>query len=102
MNICIRVITVVVSMLFVVSLCAQAWARAPMVRQDNTEPEKEYKEKQEIQTPKVPRVVKCGPKTATIVGTNGNDNMQGTPGDDVIHGLGGNDVIYGGGGNDWI
>jgi len=52
--------------------------------------------------PGVFKALKCQGKIATIVGTNGNDNMQGTPGDDVILGLGGNDTIYGGGGNDRI
>jgi Ca2+-binding RTX toxin-like protein len=44
----------------------------------------------------------CGGSPATIVGTQGDDNLQGTEGDDVIDGLGGNDTIDGGGGNDLI
>jgi predicted alpha/beta hydrolase family esterase len=44
----------------------------------------------------------CQGLTATIVGTDGNDQLRGTPGDDVIVGLAGNDVIRGEGGNDVI
>jgi Ca2+-binding RTX toxin-like protein len=44
----------------------------------------------------------CSGKTATIVGTAGNDSLPGTDGDDVINGLGGMDTIDGGGGNDVI
>lgn len=44
----------------------------------------------------------CGGRTATIVGTDGNDDLQGTSGPDVIVGLGGNDTISGFGGNDVI
>lgn len=44
----------------------------------------------------------CGGKTATIVGTPGNDVLTGTPGADVIQALGGNDIVYGKGGNDII
>lgn len=53
--------------------------------------------------------LRCGGRTATIVGTEGPDALQGTPGSDVIvglggadriRGLGGNDVLCGGGGND--
>ncbi len=42
----------------------------------------------------------CDGRTATIVGTSGNDHLHGTPGDDVIVGLGGDDRIRGGGGDD--
>ena len=49
-----------------------------------------------------PLAIKCAGKTATIVGTTGNDVIQGTQGDDVIAGLGGNDKILGLGGNDTI
>ena len=49
-----------------------------------------------------PIVIKCAGKTATIVGTPGDDFINGTAGDDVIVGLGGNDIINGGGGNDII
>ncbi len=45
---------------------------------------------------------KCGAKTATIVGTSGNNTITATAGRDVISALGGNDVIAGGGGNDVI
>jgi Ca2+-binding RTX toxin-like protein len=38
----------------------------------------------------------CSGKQATIVGTDGADQITGTPGADVIVGLGGNDVIKGG------
>ena len=44
----------------------------------------------------------CQGLVATIVGTDGNDQLRGTPGDDVIVGLAGNDVIRGEGGNDVI
>jgi Ca2+-binding RTX toxin-like protein len=45
---------------------------------------------------------KCLGVVATIVGTEGNNNLIGTPGDDVIAGLGGDDRIDGKGGNDLI
>lgn len=44
--------------------------------------------------------LKCGGKTATMVGTEGNDRLTGTVGVDVIVGRGGNDVIEGRGGAD--
>ena len=44
----------------------------------------------------------CKGKTATIIGTSGNDTITGTPGPDVIIGLAGNDTIDGKGGNDTI
>ncbi len=44
----------------------------------------------------------CHGYTATIVGTNGSNEINGTSGRDVIVGLGGNDEIDGGSGNDWI
>jgi Ca2+-binding RTX toxin-like protein len=53
----------------------------------------------------------CFGRQATIVGTNGRDNLRGTPGRDVIvgkgkrdriNGRGGNDLICGGGGGDLI
>jgi Ca2+-binding RTX toxin-like protein len=44
----------------------------------------------------------CFGKTATIVGTTGNDVLLGTSGDDVIVGLAGNDYIEGRGGVDLI
>ncbi len=47
-----------------------------------------------------PPPVRCDGRTATIVGTNGNDHLVGTPDNDFIHGLGGNDIITGLGGND--
>jgi dipeptidyl aminopeptidase/acylaminoacyl peptidase len=46
--------------------------------------------------------VRCGGKTATIVGTTGNDVLTGTRKRDVIAGLAGNDRIRGGGGRDLI
>ena len=45
-------------------------------------------------------VATCHGRTATVVGTSGNDHLHGTPGDDVIVGLGGDDRIRGGGGDD--
>jgi uncharacterized delta-60 repeat protein len=47
-----------------------------------------------------PPHVKCGPKLATQVGTNGNDTISGTSQPDVIAGLGGNDTLKGLGQND--
>ena len=44
----------------------------------------------------------CEGRTATIVGTPGNDILAGTEGTDIIAGLGGNDRISGFGGNDLI
>lgn len=44
----------------------------------------------------------CDGKTATIIGTEGDDMLMGTAGDDVIVGLGGNDYINGKGGLDVI
>ena len=44
----------------------------------------------------------CNGLEATIIGTEGRDNLRGTPGDDVIVGLGGPDRIVGLGGNDTI
>ena len=49
-----------------------------------------------------PREWYCDGKIATILGTEGNDNLAGTEGNDVIVGLGGNDTIDGKGGNDLI
>ena len=46
--------------------------------------------------------VMCLGRVATIIGTEGDDNIRGSKGDDVIAGLGGNDRINGGGGNDII
>jgi hypothetical protein len=48
------------------------------------------------------QAVRCGGRTATIVGTSGPDRLVGTSGPDVIVGLGGADVIIGRGGNDRI
>ena len=45
---------------------------------------------------------RCNGVVATIVGTNGNDEIKGTNGRDVIVARGGNDEIYGRGGNDLI
>jgi Ca2+-binding RTX toxin-like protein len=44
----------------------------------------------------------CAGRTATIVGTEGNDRLRGTNGADVIVGLGGNDKIDGKKGDDFI
>jgi Ca2+-binding RTX toxin-like protein len=44
----------------------------------------------------------CGGKSATIVGTPGDDSLTGTQGADVIVGLSGDDLINGLGGNDRI
>ena len=44
----------------------------------------------------------CNGLQATVVGTDGDDNLVGTSGDDVIAGLGGDDVVLGGEGNDTI
>jgi len=46
--------------------------------------------------------VTCEGETATITGTNGNNDITGTSGDDVIAGLGGNDRIRALGGNDIV
>lgn len=42
----------------------------------------------------------CAGLSATIVGTDGPDQLTGTPGSDVIAGLGGNDTVDGGDGTD--
>jgi Ca2+-binding RTX toxin-like protein len=44
----------------------------------------------------------CNGEPATIVGTEGRDDIEGTSGRDVIVGLAGNDEIDGNGGNDVI
>jgi Ca2+-binding RTX toxin-like protein len=44
----------------------------------------------------------CAGKTATIVGTSGDDELRGTRRDDVIVGLGGDDLIVSGPGRDLI
>jgi hypothetical protein len=44
----------------------------------------------------------CGGLPATIVGTDGNDQLRGTSGNDVIVGLGGNDSIHAGEGDDFL
>ena len=41
-------------------------------------------------------------RSATIVGTPGDDTLRGTDGPDVIVGLGGDDTIFGLGGDDVI
>ena len=50
----------------------------------------------------IPAPPLCGGKPATIVGTEGDDDLRGTDGDDVIVGLGGDDLIKGRGGNDTL
>ena len=47
-----------------------------------------------------PAQVRCAGLTATIAGTDGDDELVGTAGDDVISGGTGDDVIAGLGGND--
>ncbi|MGH8614968.1 MAG: M64 family metallopeptidase [Gammaproteobacteria bacterium] len=47
-------------------------------------------------------VLTCFGAPATVVGTNGNNNLKGTSGNDAIVGLGGKDIINGEGGNDII
>jgi hemolysin type calcium-binding protein len=49
-----------------------------------------------------PTEVKCQKLQATILGTNGNDNLIGSPVRDVILGLRGNDVIKGRKGHDRV
>jgi Tol biopolymer transport system component len=44
----------------------------------------------------------CSGRTATVVGTEGNDTLFGTAGADVIVSLGGNDTIRSAGGNDTV
>lgn len=44
----------------------------------------------------------CAGRSATIVGTDGHDELHGTSGADVIVGRGGADDIEGRGGNDFI
>ncbi len=44
----------------------------------------------------------CLGRYATIIGTEGNDDLQGTSSNDVIVGLGGDDGIDGGGENDFL
>ncbi|OFW66407.1 MAG: hypothetical protein A2Z12_05100 [Actinobacteria bacterium RBG_16_68_21] len=44
----------------------------------------------------------CFGRTATLVGTNGDDLLEGGPGSDVIDGRGGNDTINGLGGKDYL
>ena len=46
--------------------------------------------------------ITCEGETATIVGTNGNNDITGTSVNDVIAGLGGNDRIRAQGGNDIV
>ncbi|MGI9601363.1 MAG: family 43 glycosylhydrolase [Acidimicrobiales bacterium] len=46
--------------------------------------------------------IRCDGEIATIVGTNGADEIVGTPGRDVIAARGGDDVINGRGGHDLI
>ncbi len=54
-------------------------------------------------TPRGQATPTCDRKPATIVGTDGGDDLVGTQGPDVIVGLGGNDInIKGLGGNDVI
>ena len=48
------------------------------------------------------RAPTCAGRTATMVGTNGDDVLDGTSGSDVIVGLGGDDAINGLGGKDYL
>jgi Ca2+-binding RTX toxin-like protein len=52
--------------------------------------------------PSLASAAECGGRTATIVGTPGDDTLNGTPGDDVIVGNGGNDRVFAGDGNDRV
>ena len=52
--------------------------------------------------PASPTPSTCNGKTATIVGTEGGDQLSGTPAADVIAALGGNDKVSGQAGNDTI
>jgi len=52
--------------------------------------------------PSPPPPPTCAGLVATIVGTEGNDQLTGTGGNDVIVALGGNDVVSGGAGRDTI
>lgn len=52
--------------------------------------------------PQPTSTVRCKGRTATIVGTAGDDTIQGTPGPDVIAAGSGNDTVKGGGGDDVI
>ena len=92
-------VLVVTGMFFVVGLCAQVLAGPPTTKKEKPSilEDEGAKPTTETRTP-----VKCKGRTATIVGTSGNDTIEGTPGDDVIHGLSGRDKIYGRGGNDII
>jgi sugar lactone lactonase YvrE len=55
-----------------------------------------YAEGLEVEPPK------CEGRTATIVGTEGDDTIDGSPFDDVMVGLGGEDTLAGSGGDDRI
>lgn len=44
----------------------------------------------------------CDGQAATVVGTEGDDEIQGTPGNDVISSGDGNDIVHGAGGDDVI
>src|SRR3990172_3900763 len=48
------------------------------------------------------RAPTCAGRTATMVGTSGDDVLDGTSGSDVIVGLGGDDAINGLGGKDYL
>jgi Ca2+-binding RTX toxin-like protein len=52
--------------------------------------------------PSLANAAECDGRTATIVGTPGDDTLYGTPGDDVIQGNGGNDRVFAGDGNDLV
>jgi poly-gamma-glutamate capsule biosynthesis protein CapA/YwtB (metallophosphatase superfamily) len=54
------------------------------------------------QSPVPNPTVYCGSRRATILGTEGPDQIQGTPGDDVIVTRGGSDVVLAAGGDDTI
>ena len=47
-------------------------------------------------------LLRCDGAVATIVGTDGKDDIQGTAGDDVVVALGGKDKVHGNGGDDVI
>jgi Ca2+-binding RTX toxin-like protein len=59
-------------------------------------------DKATIATRVLPPPVSCGGRTATIVGTLGDDTLRGTPGPDVIAAENGDDTVLGLAGRDLI
>jgi uncharacterized repeat protein (TIGR01451 family) len=64
------------------------------ISEDNTDSEQT--------TVQNPEPVICGGRRATVIGTDGDDNLPGTDGNDVIAALGGNDTVAASGGNDFV